>query len=202
VESEDSVVDAANETDVKAEDTGQQTTTCYACGAEVPAGEKRCPVCRRRQLRQCYCGAWIPVTASRCPECGADWSQSVRVKRKSRSQQIHPRVAARYAAVGALAALLVVGLIQVLVTVLAAVALSPGEAMPEGLVARMGLALATVGACLSRTVGLIASHMATLGLGLLVMALGAAVGAVYYLNRIGALPWSAPKKRTQRKRRG
>lgn len=199
--SEDPVVDATNEMDVEAAGTEQQARTCYACGAEVPAGERRCPVCGRRQVRECFCGARIPVTVIRCPECGADWSQSVRVRRKSRSRQIRPQTAAKYAALGALAALLVAGLVQVLVTVLAAAALAPGEAMPKGLAAKMGLAVAAVGGCLSRMADLIGSYMATLGIGLLVMALGAAAGVVYYLGKTGVLPRLVSKKRTRGKRR-
>ncbi len=199
--SEDPPADPAAETSAEVTDTSQQPATCYACGAEVPAGETRCPVCGRRQVRQCYCGALIPVTASRCPECGADWSQSVRVRRKSRSRQLRPLTAARYAGMGALVALLVAGLAHVLVTALAATALGAEEAMPKGVAARVGLALAALGGGIGRAIDLVASHAAALLAGLLVMAVGAAAGVVYYLGRTRILPRLTVKKRTRRKRR-
>jgi len=192
-------------------ESGEQLI-CYSCGAEVPAGESHCPVCGKRQLRTCFCGARISVTTLRCPECGADWSQSARsnreagqsgdtrVKRKSRSQRVRSDALGSHAVIGALAALLLAGLISLSVTRLASQALEPGETMPPSFSAKLGLAAAAVRAGVTRVGRVLSGHAHTLIAGLALMACGAALGALYYLHTLGFLPWGRRPSRKRRKR--
>lgn len=190
------------EPEEQSEEESGQERTCYSCGAEVPVGRRHCPTCGARQVRTCFCGARIPATARRCPECGADWSLSTRVKRKSRSRRVRPHALAAYAAGGAVAAALLAAIIELVVTGLAAQALQPGEGMPPAFGGKLRLAAAAVGSFLGRMARVASSHQAGLKTFLVVLLMGAVLGALYYLHHVGLLNRTQGASRSRRKRRG
>ena len=178
---------------------------CYRCGATLVEGDRNCPQCGRRQTRLCYCGQEIPVTASSCPECGADWSTAFRVRRKSKTRDFSWKQTAAYAAIGALAMMTLAALINSIVGALAYHSLPVGASgLPAGFVARLGLALSTLGNGFTGALW----HLEHIGGGpvtaLLLVLAGAVVGAVVYLYRAGALrprlslPGIGAKKRRRR----
>ena len=177
---------------------------CYRCGAVLEDDSRNCPQCGRRQTRLCYCGQEIGVTASSCPHCGADWSTAFRVRRKTKTFEFSWKLTAAHAAVGALAAIIVAALANSLVGALAVRSLPQGAAgLPAGFLARLGLALATIGHAFTS----LAYHIEHLGGGplaaLLLVVAGAAVGAVVYLYRAGALRlrWPFPTANARKRRR-
>ncbi len=178
---------------------------CYRCGATLVEGDRNCPQCGRRQTRLCYCGKEIPVTAAACPECGADWSTAFRVRRKSKTRDFSWKVTAAYAALGALAMMVLAAFVNSIVGALAFHSLPTGaEGLPAGFVDRLSLAMSTLG----HAFGTIAWHLEHIGGGpiaaLLLVVAGGAVGAVVYLYRAGALrlrlslPGLGAKKRRRR----
>ncbi len=155
---------------------------CYNCGAELPADRRHCPECGRSQFRTCYCGAEIPVTYKTCPNCGADWSQSARVrKRKSKSRTVKPTRMALYALSGAVAAMVLFGVAQALITSVARGSLAPGEMMPAGGGARLVLAAQTLLSAFGRIGAFMAAHSSSLLGLLLVIVIGAVGGTIYYV---------------------
>lgn len=178
--------------------------TCYRCGAQLAEGAERCPQCGRRQTRLCYCGHAIPVTASECPHCHADWSAALRVRRKSRGHNWNPRTLAVYAAAGALVTIALAALTNSVVGGLALRSLPHGHTgLPASFVARLSLALTTVG----RGISYMVTRVAYLGGGPWVIVgvagTGALLGALIYLHRNGSLRlrWPLRSKRVARRRR-
>ena len=88
---------------------------CYHCQAPVDEADEVCPECGRRQYRVCYCAERIRADLPTCPHCEADWSESGRV-RKTRRKSRHGSLRGflRSAALGGVAALLVLGLLYYL----------------------------------------------------------------------------------------
>lgn len=183
----------------------EATTECYRCGETIEEGQEHCPTCGRPQYRVCYCGWRIPITAHRCPQCGADWSGAMRVRRKAHSHRVHPQRLARHAVLGALAALVFAALVGVVVNNLALRALPEGQPMPAALGARLALAGQGLGELLSTIGRRLGTVGGELGLVLLILLAGAAVGALFYLTREHLLrirwPWAHRKHKVVRRRR-
>ncbi len=155
---------------------------CYNCGTELPDDRRHCPGCGRSLFRTCYCGADIPVTYTTCPNCEANWSQSARVrKKKSKSRTVRPTRMALFALSGAVAAMVIFGVIQALITSVARGSLSPGEAMPASGGERLLLSAQTLLGALGRMGAFMADHSASLLGLLLVIVLGAVGGTIYYV---------------------
>lgn len=177
---------------------------CYRCGAALEPGSQRCPQCGRRQTRYCYCGNAIPVTFAKCPYCGADWSMSMRVRRKSRSRRWDWRMFAAYCGAGALAAVAAAAVVNSLVGALALRSLPPGHTgLPGAFSARLSLALATVG----RTVATIWGRVISVGgapwVGAAIAGSGLLAGALTYAYRTGKLRirLRVGKRRVHKRRR-
>ncbi len=155
---------------------------CYNCGTELPDDRRHCLECGRSQFRTCYCGASIPVTYTSCPNCEANWSQSARVrKKKSKSRTVKPTRMALYALSGAVAAMIMFGVIQALITSAARGSLSPGEAMPASGGQRLLLSAQTLLSAVGRIGAFMADHSASLLGLLLVIVIGALGGGIYYV---------------------
>jgi len=163
-------------------DTQQE---CYHCGAILDSEARTCPYCGRKQVRTCYCGAEIPVTAKVCPHCGADWSGSRRVRRKSKSKRLDSKKLLKFSLVGSLLALFLASVLNLAITGLASYSLATDQQLPDSLIQRLGLALATIWTALAA----LGRELAEKGGGLLplivVLAAGAALGAAVYLFREG-----------------
>lgn len=114
---------------------------CYRCGTELPADAELCSRCGRTQFRTCYCGKEIAVDSPTCPYCGADWSGSRRVhkSRRRRSGKVRPRELVKSAAIGAGAAIGIVGLLTILLRYFAMIA-TGGAKLPPDVFAQLGLA--------------------------------------------------------------
>jgi len=142
-----------------------------------------CPQCGREQYRVCYCSHRIPVIAAVCPYCGADWSHSKRVRRKSHRHSLSYRKLAQFAGVGAFVALMAAMLGNAVITGLAQHSLPADRSLPPSLIARVGLALQTVG----QGLGGASRWLAQVGGGLLpvlaVSLIGAGAGVMIYLVR-------------------
>lgn len=164
-----------------ARDDGEHIT-CAHCGALVAAGERSCPQCGRGVYRTCFCGWRIPATQAMCPNCGADWSQSMRVARKSRSRTPRKRTGLRHAAIGAAAALALAFVVYVVVTGLAATA-AVGD-VPPGLLDRLGLAAQGLGRLAAGIWAAIARYAGAIGAVLAIAALGALIGVAWYALRL------------------
>jgi len=176
---------------------------CATCGTAVPEGARSCPVCHRGVFRTCFCGWHLPANQRSCPNCGADWSQSARVARKSRSRTPNTRKLVRYALIGALAAAAAMILVLVVMTGFARLGMSAGEEVPGAVGDR--LALAAAGA--ARLARLIWAFFVRYGAAILsvigIMIVGAGAGIVVYLRRGGRREphTSRTSRRVRRKRR-
>jgi hypothetical protein len=159
-------------------------------------------VCHRGVYRTCFCGWQLPATAEVCPNCDADWSQSTRVARKSKSHKAKTRSAIRYAAIGALGAVLLSLFVYWLISALARVA-AGSTGVPSGVGQRLSLAAeglvrvaGSIGAFFARNAG-------TMLLVAGIMAIGAIAGIVIYMVRRRSRPGhtSRTSRRVRRKRR-
>lgn len=175
---------------------------CFHCGKGLEAGVQVCPACGRKQQRVCYCGLRLRPDVKECPRCGADWHEIVRRKRRSRSSRVKPQRLIRSACIGALATLLGAALLNLIISALAARSTPDGE-IPGSLIMRVDYAAQTLGqafvALFSRLMGV--GLAAALG----VAALGAVMGAIWYLVGQGVLRWHRfthdKEHRTSRRRR-
>jgi len=158
---------------------------CYHCSAALDSGAQICPYCGRKQVRTCYCGAEIPVTAKVCPQCGADWSASLRVRRKSRSKQPDWKKLLKFALVGSLLALFLASVLNVAITGLAVRSLATGQQLPNSLSQRFGLALTTIWTALATLGHKLAEKGGGMGPLVIVIVAGAALGVAVYLFREG-----------------
>ena len=183
----------------RSESGADSAESCYRCDAEIPPGATRCPNCGRRQTRTCYCGKEIPVTAVECPYCGADWSNARRVRRKrSKSPSIKPTAVAKAAFIGGVISLAVLYVTHVVISVLARYADAPTEGS-AGYPQKLSLAYDGLMQFFARVGQILVSHQGSLlvvGIGLV---LGAILGSIIYLGRIGAIKLS--KKKSSRRRR-
>ncbi len=176
---------------------------CTTCGTAVPEGVRSCPVCHRGVYRTCFCGWHLPANERVCPNCGADWSQSARVARKSRSRTPSTRKLIRHALVGALAAAVAMIMVLILLTAFAKLGMSAGEAAPRAVGDRLALAAAGVVRLLRLVWGGLVRYgpaiLAVIG----IMVVGAGAGIVVYLRKSGHREphKSRTSRRVRRKRR-
>ena len=177
--------------------------TCASCGADVPEGARSCPVCHRGVYRTCFCGWQLPATEAACPNCGADWSQSARVARKTKSSSARTRNVLRYAGLGALSAIVVALVVQVVLNGLASVATGDQDTIPTGLWERLDLALGGIAELLSRAGAFFVRHGGTILLILGIMLVGALAGVGAYMLQRGSAGHhtSRTSRRVRRKRR-
>ncbi len=157
---------------------------CYRCGTPLPEGAQVCPACGRNQYRTCYCGTLIPVIAPTCPNCGADWSQSLRIRRKSQHQPDWKRMG-KFALAGSVLAVMAAAVLNGIITGLARGSLPEDQAIPTSIFQKLGLALSTVWTALQALgQGLAEKGGGTLNTVVVVLA-GALIGAGVYLAREG-----------------
>lgn len=134
-----------------------------------------------------------------CPACGTDWVKSVRIRRRSRSDKIKPRVLLRNALLGGFFAILGSGLLNLIVTALAQRATAAGT-VPASLGERLYFAwyvLATA------TIKLTNALVGSLGYTLLIALGGSVLGALVYIlpARLGRLARHGHPGRHSRVRR-
>jgi len=156
---------------------GEAAKSCHRCHAELVLDAQVCPHCGQKQYRQCFCGQAFPSDLAACPACGTDWAKSVRIRRRSHSDKIKPRVLLRNALLGAFIAILASGLLNLIVTALAQRA-TPEGIVPAGLGARLYYAWYTL---TTATTKLVAALVGGLGYAFLVALGGAVIGALAYL---------------------
>jgi len=173
---------------------------CYKCNAALEGAEV-CPQCGREQYRVCYCGEKIPVAARVCPYCGADWSQSHRTRRKSRHSKLDYKKLARFAGLGALATLVAAGLTNIVIASLARRSLSSHQVMPSSFLARVELALQSLGQTTMEAMQRAIDMGASLVWVFIVILIGAGLGAVTYLARSGFVRLRSPRNTHKRRSR-
>ncbi|MBU0610842.1 MAG: zinc ribbon domain-containing protein [Armatimonadetes bacterium] len=181
--------------DAAGEATGK---LCHRCGAELALDAQVCPHCGQKQYRQCFCGQAFPSNLDTCPACGTDWVRSLRVRRRSHSGKIKPRVLVRNALLGAFIAVLAAGLLNVIVTALAQRA-TPEGTVPSGIGERLYYAWYTLA---TASLKLLGALVGGLGYALLIALAGAAVGALVYLlpPRLSRLTRDLRHTRVRRRR--
>ena len=181
-------------------DTQQE---CYHCGAALDKGAQICPYCGRKQVRTCYCGAEIPVTAEICPQCDADWSASLRVRRKSKSKKPDWQKLLKFALVGSLLSLSLASVLNLIITGLASRSLATGQQLPNSLIQRLGLALTTIWTALATLGHELAEKGGGMGPLVIVLVAGAALGVAVYLFREGFwYRWRRHSSGNVKRRRG
>lgn len=173
-------------------------TECYWCSTPLPEGTRICPECGLKQYRTCYCGTEILVTAPRCTNCGADWSASLRIRRKAKPRRPNYKSMLKSAALGSVIALVVAALLNAIVTGLARRSIS-GDQQITTITQKVGLAIDTIETIL-QTIG---HHLAERSGGLIaaivVIVVGAAIGALTYLSRRGFLRLRKDRKHPRRR---
>ncbi len=174
-------------------------TECYWCSTSLPENTRICPECGLKQYRTCYCGTEILVTEPRCPNCGADWSASLRIRRKAKPRRPNYKSMLKSAALGSVIALLAAVLLNAVVTGLASRSLAGDQQIPTSITQKVGLAIDSIGTIL-QTIG---HHLAEKSGGLIaaivVIAVGAAIGALTYLARRGFLRLGKDRKHPRRR---
>lgn len=180
--------------------TAAEPVVCPSCGSEVPEGARSCPVCHRGVYRTCFCGWQLPANERTCPNCGADWSQSTRVARKTKSRAAKNRTIIRYAGLGALIAVAAALVVHMMLTGLAMLAADGQQTVPGGFGERVGLAARGVARVVGRAWAALARHGDTILLIVAVMAVGAIGGVAVYMLQKGNTS-RHPGRTTRRVRR-
>lgn len=168
-------------------DSGPETESygvCVRCGTKVNDGSDRCPSCGGPVRRACTCGWELTAAQSECPNCGTPQAHGKvrRSVRRKRSSRLRSSEALRHAALGALGAIAVAGLLYAIVTALAASAVSADESLPTSIGQRLVLAGQTVSLYVSRVAEKL-SRMAVPALIVLgIAAIGAVIGLVFYVS--------------------
>lgn len=160
--------------------------TCYYCQAPLAADAQVCSECGRKQYRVCFCGATAPAGMEECPVCGADWTEKIKIRRRSRAVHIKPRNLLNSALVGALITIVATAIFNLLVTALAERSIE-AEALPAAFSARLYYAWLTLS---SATSLLFNRLLGGAGPFLLIAVLGGGVGILFYLIHIGYLRFS------------
>lgn len=176
--------------------------TCGNCGTRARAGARVCAECAHGLYRTCYCGWELPASERTCPNCGADWSQSMRVARRSRSHKPRKAEAIRYALFGVAWAVGGTVVLYLLATLFALAAPAAATGLPLGLVDRLVLAGQGIAYLVVSAATGLARNLAVISGGLLVVAIGALGGLAAYLLRVRrgrSGRWGM--RRVQRKRR-
>jgi len=181
----------------EAEPKESPSLTCYRCGAALPQGAETCPNCGRKQFRACFCGARIRPDLAHCPYCGADWSHSRRVRRRSKSTRIKPKRLAQSAAIGAIVAFVGAVLMNVAVNVLAERSTPGGHVSPQFSM-RLSYAWQTLARGLRHGWEKVQTMGTSIVLVLLVAGLGAGIGALWYLTKVGFVRWCQPSRSGRR----
>lgn len=173
---------------------------CYRCGAHLRQGERRCPECGRAQYRTCYCGAVLRKTAAVCEACGADWSPARRRRTVRKKRPVRGRELVVNALAGALvASVLAAAAGKIVQSLAAAAAANQGIPVPPGLAQQLWLVVVSLAQGVSQAAhDLVARGWQFAGL-LVVMLLGAGVGTLLYLGRVGVI--RLKRRRRVRKRR-
>ena len=182
------------ETETHPEAGAIEACCCY-CGETLEAGEQVCSQCGRQQMRMCFCGVPMAADALQCPHCGAPWAGAGRSRRRHRTVRLRSVDLARSAAVGAVATVLVSGLLNLLISAMAQRSAPDGN-IPESVLLRLRYAWHT----LTATFGESLSWASGLGLGPVLVAalIGAAGGCVWYLFGVG---WVRRARNSRRGRR-
>lgn len=174
---------------LQAEDTAQPDAppvsapaenVCHRCEAPLPPGSAVCTECGRKQFRLCFCGAAVPAAAETCPICGTEWSEKIKVRRRSRSSKIKTLPLAQSALLGALITIVVAALLNLIIRALAES--SAHGNLPDSILERLYYAGLTLGRAVSLLYdrlwgGFLISVVAAL--------VGAAIGTLAYLRRTG-----------------
>lgn len=184
-------------------DKPDEELTCPTCGTTVPEGSRSCPVCHRGVLRTCFCGWQLPANERICPNCGADWSQSKRVARKSRSRTPRRSGILRYALIGSVSGLAAVVVAYALITGFALLGTEGGRDLPVALGSRMALAIEGAARLMHFAGRVLLRYVVPVLLLLLILGVGAAAGVGVYLLKVRAprKPSRRPARRERRKRR-
>jgi hypothetical protein len=198
VPADETNVNAASEE--VASSTEAPVLTCRRCGTVVPPERVGCPLCGDPQYRVCTCGERLRLDLRECPQCGADWSRAVKVRHRSRRAKLDTDVFWRYTLSGAALALLLAAGVKALVDFLAQRALPPGMVMPASFVVRAQWAGQGLTAVLRNLSGSLRDVASALGPLLIVVLLGAAIGAGLYLYRkdFFSRPRGTPRRRRRR----
>lgn len=167
---------------------------CGSCGAQAKPGARVCPQCGHSLYRTCFCGWELPASARTCPNCGADWSQSMRAARRSRSRRPRKREALQYALLGAAWAVGGLVVLYLLATLFALAAPHEGS-IPVGLPERLVLAGQGIARLVGIAVAAVARNASLILGGILVLLVGALGGLLTYLVRVNG------RRRSDRRRR-
>lgn len=182
-------VDAQHST-TPAADTGMDPVTCYHCEAPLSADAQVCSECGRKQYRVCFCGATAHAGLEQCPSCGVDWTERIKVRRRSRAVHVKPRKLLKSALIGALVTVVATAIFNLLVTALAERSIQ-AEALPAAFSARLYYAWLTLSSATSLLFDRLLGGAGPL---LLIALLGGAVGALFYLVHIGYLRLSSQQE--------
>jgi len=191
---------ASDEKEAKVSPPEDQALTCYRCGTTVPADRTDCPLCREPQYHTCRCGENLRLDVRKCPKCGADWSRVVRIRHRARSSRLNADILWRYILGGAAIALIFAAAVKALVDYLAQRALPSGEVMPAAFLERARWAGQGLEAALRNLAGSLRDLASAVGPLLIVVLLGAAIGAGLYLYRKDFFSRSRRKPRRRSRR--
>jgi len=181
-----SVTDQQSAADVASDrDNANGESTCGSCGTQAEAGARVCAECGHGLYRTCFCGWELPATERTCPNCGADWSQSMRVARRSRTHRPRKSEALRYALLGVAWALGGTVVLYLLATLFALAAPAAATGLPGGLIERLVLAGQGIAHLAGSAAAGLVRNLAVISGGLLVVAVGALGGLVAYLVTVG-----------------
>lgn len=163
------------------------TVECYRCQSVIPAEAARCPGCGSRQSRHCFCGAEIRRDVAVCPQCGAKWSAKVRIRRRSHSKRLKREDLLGAAAIGAVATLLLAGLVNLVISTLAK------SATPDHVLPPLGQRLPLAAQAVSTWISHVGQVLPTLGPFIIVAVVGAGIGTFIYLAHSGYFKQSKRK---------
>ena len=163
---------------------------CYSCRTPLLANGK-CPDCGRRQTRICFCGEELYPGEEPCPKCGAEWTATLKIRRRRRRRGVRSGELMGYGVAGIFVALLGTTFIYYVTGMLAQPA-AGGTGSSPSFSERLGMASHAVREGLGRAWSSVAESFGGIAPFLVAALVGALVGVLYYLIRTGAL---APRPR-------